>query len=541
MKGAKVKKNLRTRTLQFTICNLQLQAQNIGINATGAAPNVSAALDVDMTNKGLLIPRVALTSTTDVSTITTPATSLLVYNNNAAMTGGGLGFYYWNGTNWVSLTPAPTATDWTLLGNAGTVDGTNFIGTTDNVPFNIRVNNQKAGRIYGETTFYGYQSGNLNLGFQNTGFGYRALYKNTTGNRNVAIGNDAIASNTTGGGNIACGFEALLYNQSGSDNVACGIFALRSNVIGNFNTAIGGRSLWANNGGGNTAIGFDALFSNTTGGGNVACGFQALSANSTGGGNIAVGGNALLFNTIGDGNIAIGSNALRNNTTAGGNIAIGGNAMYYNLTGIKNVALGSWSGFGAPAIDFNQCTFLGSNSYPTVVRTNVTMLGYGIVNAQCTGDNQVLIGNTAITQIRSQITGLTAYSDARFKSDIKADVVGLDFILKLKPVTYNQNPIILHEIWETPDSLVRQINHAEIDTIRFTGFLAQEVEDAMKKTGYNFTGIEIPKNSNEVYSLRYIDFIMPLVKSIQEQQEMIVKLEEKIEVLSKLLNVFRTK
>ena len=46
-----------------------VKAQNIGINATGATPNTSAGLDIDFTNKGLLIPRIALTSTTDITTI----------------------------------------------------------------------------------------------------------------------------------------------------------------------------------------------------------------------------------------------------------------------------------------------------------------------------------------------------------------------------------------------------------------------------------------------------------------------------------------
>ena len=83
-----------------------LHAQNIGINADGFDPDDSAILDVYATNKGLLIPRVSLSSTTDVTTITTPATSLLVYNTNAAITGTGAngeGFYYWNGSNWVNL------------------------------------------------------------------------------------------------------------------------------------------------------------------------------------------------------------------------------------------------------------------------------------------------------------------------------------------------------------------------------------------------------------------------------------------------------
>lgn len=63
----------------FLLFTTNLKAQNIGINATGATPNTSAGLDIDFANKGLLIPRIALTSTTDATTIASPATSLLVY------------------------------------------------------------------------------------------------------------------------------------------------------------------------------------------------------------------------------------------------------------------------------------------------------------------------------------------------------------------------------------------------------------------------------------------------------------------------------
>ncbi|NCP45517.1 MAG: hypothetical protein GW818_03590, partial [Flavobacteriales bacterium] len=68
----------------FLIYNLHLQAQNIGINATGAAPAASAGLDVNFTNKGLLVPRVALTSANAAGPIAAPATSLLVYNTATA-------------------------------------------------------------------------------------------------------------------------------------------------------------------------------------------------------------------------------------------------------------------------------------------------------------------------------------------------------------------------------------------------------------------------------------------------------------------------
>lgn len=86
-------------------CSIHLlHAQNIGINSSGAAANSSAILDVTAGNKGILIPRVSLTSTTDVSTISSPATNLIVMNTNASITNGnGTGMYYYNGSKWVYL------------------------------------------------------------------------------------------------------------------------------------------------------------------------------------------------------------------------------------------------------------------------------------------------------------------------------------------------------------------------------------------------------------------------------------------------------
>ncbi len=70
------------------------------------AQNTSAILDVEANNKGVLVPRVSLSSTADVLTIVSPATSLLVYNtartgtypNNVIP-----GFYFWDGTRWTPL------------------------------------------------------------------------------------------------------------------------------------------------------------------------------------------------------------------------------------------------------------------------------------------------------------------------------------------------------------------------------------------------------------------------------------------------------
>lgn len=71
--------------------------QNVGINATGAAPNASAMLDVAATNKGVSFPNVNLLSETDAVTITAPLPGLMVYNTNATLPCG-TGLYFNDGT-----------------------------------------------------------------------------------------------------------------------------------------------------------------------------------------------------------------------------------------------------------------------------------------------------------------------------------------------------------------------------------------------------------------------------------------------------------
>lgn len=86
----------------FLFTTISVIAQT-GIGTT--TPDASAKLDVSANNKGFLPPRVTLTSTTDNSTITNPATGLLVYNtgNNAGLAAG---YYFWNGGTWATIATA---------------------------------------------------------------------------------------------------------------------------------------------------------------------------------------------------------------------------------------------------------------------------------------------------------------------------------------------------------------------------------------------------------------------------------------------------
>lgn len=86
---------------------LLFSMQVIGQTGIGTTtPNASAKLDVYSTNKGFLPPRISLSGTLDVSTITNPATGLVVFNTATAGTNPNNvipGYYYYDGTKWNQL------------------------------------------------------------------------------------------------------------------------------------------------------------------------------------------------------------------------------------------------------------------------------------------------------------------------------------------------------------------------------------------------------------------------------------------------------
>ncbi len=119
-------------------------------------------------------------------------------------------------------------------------------------------------------------------------------------------------------------------------------------------------------------------------------------------------------------------------------------------------------------------------------------------------------------------------SDGRFKTNVTYDeVVGLDFINKLRPVVYNFEARKFQEflLQNMPDSVrAARLNATDFGPStarRQTGFIAQEVEQAMEEVGYNFNGLNKPQNEYDNYSVAYSLFVVPLVKAVQEQQEMI--------------------
>ncbi len=416
------------------------------------------------------------------------------------------------------------ALEFNTSGNNNTANGSNTLrsNTTGN-------NNTATGRqaLYTNTTgSFNTASGVDALlsnitGNNNLADGYQALYLNSTGDFNTATGSKALYNNTTGDDNTANGASALYFNTTGLNNTANGAGALGGNTTGNDNTATGKLALAVNTTGNkNTANGASALFNNSIGINNTANGFEALYSNTLGINNTATGLDALHFNIIGSLNTANGQNALRNNIGTA-NTAVGANALSNNIDGNFNIGIG-----------YNSGTFITT---PNIFNT-ISIGNNGYLNS---ASNQAIIGNNTTTVIGGRV-GWSNFSDARIKNTITEDVKGLDFILKLRPVTYHISSKAITEVTgnkETADYAGKY----DGEKIKYSGFLAQEVEQAAKASGYDFSGYTKPENAQQLYTIRYAEFVVPLVKAMQEQQSIIKKQQQQIDLLEKRLAALEIK
>lgn len=236
---------------------------------------------------------------------------------------------------------------------------------------------------------------------------------------------------------------------------------------------------------------------------------------TTGSANIGLGNVALANTKGGSNNTGLGAVSAANNPEGNQNTAIGSGAMTQTFTASANTSVGYLAGY---IRDFGWNNVLvGANTDSDKDDLfNIIAIGQGTL---VTGSSTVRFGNSA-TGSYGGWANWTNVSDGRFKKNINPDVPGLDFILKLNPVTYqldfNQIKRSLKE--NQGDSWNELLEKAIVEKERIiqSGFIAQEVEKIAAAVGYEFSGVDAPKNSDDYYGLRYSEFVMPLVKSVQE-------------------------
>jgi hypothetical protein len=419
----------------------------------------------------------------------------------------------------------------------------------------IASNNVAVGKdaLFSNTTGFnnvasGFQSLYYNTtGQNNLAFGNYSMLYNTTGNFNLALGTYSLFINSTGYRNCAIGFASLNRNESGHENVALGYYALNQNKTGNNNVAVGMDGLRNNsNGNFNVAIGDSALLTNYSGSYNIANGFNALKMNLNGNANNAFGKAALINNYTGTGNGGYGEEANPTTTNGWNNIGIGfhslgnidgsGNRILGNENGYDNIAFGLVAG-DRIGNNCNQSVFIGPFTNVIVDDTNVsnsTAIGNGALVFQ---NNMMRLGNSAVTRIETQV-GLTVVSDGRYKYNVKEEVKGLDFIKKLRPVVYQYDTEKMDKTWmgEEFDTMVKHNpqllkDYQKASQIRYSGFIAQEVEMAAQTINYNFSGISKPEKSDGHYGLDYASFVVPIVKAEQELANENAMLKKQIQEL----------
>lgn len=396
-------------------------------------------------------------------------------------------------------------------------------------------NNSAIGQnvLYNNTTGYqnianGYLALFSNTGGQrNTAIGYRALYANTTGYYNTAMGNDALSSNVTGTNNTAIGDSALNLNTTAPDNVVMGVNAAYNYRGGTCSdglstslsacNAAGGT--WNNDFGRNTAIGRAAMSLLLSGSNNIAIGYNAQLALNTGSNQLNIGDKFTVDNnqvykidglTVGDKgganstgakNTVYGFETLLNNTSGINNTATGYQALKANTIGNDNTAMGYHAGLytnaGGDLTTTTNSVFLGNDTRANADNeTNQIVVGHG---ARGNGSNSIRLGNTSISYAGVQVAW-TITSDQSLKENVTSSPLGLDFVKSLKPVSYTR---------KNDSSGQREY-----------GLIAQELEASLMSFGENNTGF-ISTDSESIMSVRYNDLLAPMIKAIQQQQNII--------------------
>ena len=248
----------------------------------------------------------------------------------------------------------------------------------------------------------------------------------------------------------------------------------------------------------------------------------------------------------------IGANAMNRALTAAYSTIIGADAAltgadYQKATAVgasamrkgshlSSVAVGYWS---APNISSEQCVFVGDSAGYRNVQgsvldgkiSNSIAIGF---NARINGDNEIQIGGQ--NQKLYAPTTVNIRSDSRDKTDIKPLEKGLEFVMKLKPVTgyYDRRDSYVDELfkdlpederseklrkwWAKPK---KDGSHKE-DRLRHW-FIAQDVAALEAEYGQ----LPMVNLKNDTYTIEYETFIPVLTKAIQELTEKVEALERK--------------
>lgn len=234
---------------------------------------------------------------------------------------------------------------------------------------------------------------------------------------------------------------------------------------------------------------------------------------------------------------------LRNNTDKSHSLSIAGtNDLDSAATDTYCIAIGP-----AAMARYTKTIKIGTGLTPN--NQSVTQIG----TTSYTSSGRALYlgaGNTGFTYMNSAGSSWTSASDIRDKTDIQTIDHALDFIKKLKPITYVMNDRERYLIRDKDDNPILDENGKQQYDVeahkrgdkkkhrRFAGLSAQDTYQAMLDCYNNDTNYaQIVDNNKfdhpddeylEQYSMSYERLVPFLIKAVQEQQAQIDALKIKI-------------
>ena len=227
-------------------------------------------------------------------------------------------------------------------------------------------------------------------------------------------------------------------------------------------------------------------------------------------------------NTTFAGNVTAG-NLLSYGDGTNNNTFIQGRSSAGYYSGIKLArGAGNWSNasnnhFGMVVTDngleLAKFTALGDNA-----------TGKAVYMTMADGGNTTFVGTVTAN-------GVVLSSDSRLKSKVQPLNLGLQFINKLRPVSYFKMSRSQYNGGEDNNDLSYEY-----------GLIAQEVEEVLKETDPENT--VVTKGDDGLLGVSYMQLVMPLIKSVQELSSYVEELEsnksDEIQALKKEIELLKS-
>lgn len=522
-----------------TIGNASAQ-ENVGIGTT--APNPKALLDLTSTDKGFLLPRVSTQQRLAIAPAAGVDKALMVFDTDDNL------FYYWDGNQWVgfpqpaggnniSLTFDSATQILSITDQGGTLSALINISASDNdtdssnelitgVVFN---NNGKVLTIYeGGNTWATTINVEDDDADPTNEFNTAFTYNSSTHTLSITDGGNTLSVNLSSLNNIytagtGIGISGNVISNTGDLSATN---ELITSLTFNSNTNL----LTITEGGSSHSANLSALANDwkLTGNANTNPALNFLGTSDPQDLVLRTNNIERIRITAANGYIGVGTNSpsalFHVFNTQGGTIDVASSTVgrFTHNTHSWELRVGAGNGWlcWLPNSNDSKRWQIRNSTGDVVFNVNVdapvnslfmAATGHLEIGSGAGTTRRINLPNIAANEGRGRAQDWETYSDGRIKSDVRALEYGLAEVMKMQPKSYFH-----HYSLFTEDGTI----HIKQEKSRTIGFIAQEMYEIIPES------VSKPMNEqSDLWSMSYDKLIPVLVKAIQEQQEIIERLQ----------------